>query len=130
MVYYYLNDKDEIKSTGSLYIARKNTINHLFAHPSFQYGYIATSPKTFIMIKRGFVINRRDHSADYSLYDAVVGDHSSKMDKSIIELIYDDGTSFFTVKKGKYDPRSKGWHKHYLSMDGKIGRECFDYLNV
>ena len=28
MVYYYLNDKDEIKSTGSLYIARKGTIDH------------------------------------------------------------------------------------------------------
>lgn len=135
MTYYYLNDKDEIKSTGSLYIARKGTIDHMFKHPTHDYGYIATSPNILMAIKRGFRkagIDRKGLRYEaYSVYDNVVGFIPSKLDKSIIEIIYDNGESFFTNKKGKYSPKTKrSWHKFYLSMDGKIGKECFDYLDM
>ncbi len=135
MTYYYLNDKDEIVSTGSLYIARKGTINHMFKHPTHNYGYITTSPQILLTIRNGFKKagrNSRGISYEaYSVYDGVVGNQPSKVDKSIIEIIYDNGESFFTSKRGKYSPKTKrSWHKFYLSMDGKIGKECFDYLDM
>ena len=86
--YYYLDEKDAICSTGSLYLARRGTIRHLFAHPNHEFGFITTSPNALMSIKKGFKGQGDDA---YSEYDYIDG---PKRSKSIIEQIYDDGRSF------------------------------------
>lgn len=108
--YYYFDKNDKIRSTGILLTARAGTIQFLFHHPDFTWGYIAKNKAILEYIRCGF-------DKVFSNYDSMVDE--GKQSRDILEVISDDGRNFFTIKctNGK-------WGKRYdLFQNGKIKEE-------